>query len=289
MSNKSPTHAARSHPAAAPPLDRLDALLKRFSVSARLFHAGPLCGGHDFQYDEGFLHVVRSGWVDVHHDRLRTLHLTQPSLLFYPRPLGHRMVTDKTVGADMVCATVRFSGGSANPVGQALPPVVALPLADLDGMASLLDLLFTEALTPQCGRQAVVDRLFEVLLIRLIRKLMNEGLVDTGLLAGLAHPHLAKALVALHEAPADDWSLESLAARAGMSRSTFANAFRDTVGVTPGDYLAAWRVTLAQDLLKRGRALKHVALDVGYGSTVALSRAFKARTGVSPREWKVQA
>jgi AraC-like DNA-binding protein len=269
-----------------PPLDRLDALLKRFSVSAKLFHAGPLCGGHDFQYDEGFLHVVRSGTVEVHHERLKSLRVDEPSLLFYPRPLGHRFVTDKTVGADMACATVRFSGGASNPMGQALPPLVAMPLSALEGMESLLDLLFAEALSPRCGRQAVVDRLFEVLIIQLIRKLMNDGDVHTGLLAGLAHPQLAKALVALHEAPAGEWTLEELAARAGMSRSVFANAFRDTVGVTPGDYLAAWRVTLAQDLLKRGRALKHVALDVGYGSTVALSRAFKARTGVSPREWK---
>jgi AraC-like DNA-binding protein len=266
--------------------DRLDALLKRFSLSARLFHAGPLCGVHDFEYDEGFLHVVRSGTVEAHHKQLRTLRIEEPSLLFYPRPMGHRFVTDKTHGADMACATVRFSGGPANPIGQALPPVIAMPLANLQGLEPLLDLLFAEALNPQCGRQAIVDRLFEVLIIQLIRKLMNDGDVDTGLLAGLAHPQLAKSLVALHEAPADAWTLEALAERAGMSRSVFANAFRDTVGVTPGDYLAAYRVTLAQDMLKRGKALKHVALDVGYGSTVALSRAFKARTGVSPRKWK---
>jgi AraC-like DNA-binding protein len=266
--------------------DRLDALLKRFSLSARLFHAGPLCGVHDFQYDEGFLHVVQSGTVEARHKQLRTLRIDEPSLLFYPRPMGHRFVTDKTLGADMACATVCFSGGPANPIGQALPPVIAMPLTTLQGMEPLLDLLFAEALNPQCGRQAIVDRLFEVLIIQLIRKLMNDGDVDTGLLAGLAHPQLAKALVALHEAPAEAWTLEALAERAGMSRSVFANAFRDTVGVTPGDYLAAYRVTLAQDMLKRGKALKHVALDVGYGSTVALSRAFKARTGVSPREWK---
>lgn len=185
----------------------------------------------------------------------------------------------------MVCATVQFSGGSANPVAQALPPIVAMPLADLHGLGTLLELLFSEAANPQCGRQAVIDRLFEVLVIQLIRKLMNDGAVNAGLLAGMAHPQLAKALVALHEDPARAWTLETLAGAAGMSRSAFANAFHAVVGQTPGDYTCNWRVTLAQDLLSRGRVLKHVAQDVGYGSPAALSRAFKARLGCGPRQW----
>lgn len=58
---------------------------------------------------------------------------------------------------------------------------------------------------------------------------------------------------------------------------------------TPGEYLARWRVGLAQDHLRRGRALKWIAGEVGYGSEAALSRAFKAQCGHSPRAWKAQA
>ena len=72
----------------------------------------------------------------------------------------------------------------------------------------------------------------------------------------------------------------------GMSRSSFASGFRDTVGVTPAAYLQQWRVGLAQKALLQGKSLKHIAMDVGYGSEAALSRAFKAQSGKSPREWR---
>jgi AraC-like DNA-binding protein len=274
----------------APPLDRLDALLKHFSLSARLFHAGPLCGTVDFDDDEvGYLHVIRAGPLRVTHRREGDLEIIEPTLLFYPQPLGHRFIADSKVGADMVCASVRFSGGAVNPLARALPPIVALPLNEIAPIAHAAELLFAEALHPNCGRQAVVDRLFEVVIIQLIRHLMANNAVNVGLLAGLAHPQLQRAIVALHEAPAKSWTLEQLAERAAMSRSAFANTFREVVGVTPGDYLTGWRITLAQTMVKQGRALKHIAAEVGYGSEVALSRAFSARVGMSARAYKSQA
>jgi AraC-like DNA-binding protein len=71
-----------------------------------------------------------------------------------------------------------------------------------------------------------------------------------------------------------------------MSRSVFANAFRDTVGCTPGAYLQRWRIGLAEQALRRGRTLALIADEVGYGGEAALSRAFKAQTGLSPRRWR---
>jgi AraC-like DNA-binding protein len=106
------------------------------------------------------------------------------------------------------------------------------------------------------------------------------------MLAGLAHAQLRKAIVKMHDEPRNDWSLEDLGAVSGMSRSAFANSFRDTVGVTPGVYLQRWRVGLAQKALLAGQSLKLIAQEVGYGSEAALSRAFKAASGQSPREWR---
>jgi AraC-like DNA-binding protein len=271
------------------PIDRLDALLKHFSLSARLFHAGPLCGTVDFDDDEvGYLHVIRAGPLRVTHRREGDLKIIEPTLLFYPQPLGHRFIADTRVGADMVCASVRFSGGIVNPLARALPPIVALPLNEIALIAHATELLFAEALHPNCGRQAVVDRLFEVVIIQLIRHLMANNAVNVGLLAGLAHPQLQRAIVALHEAPAKAWTLEQLAECAAMSRSAFANTFREVVGVPPGDYLTGWRIMLAQTMVRQGRSLKHIAAEVGYGSEVALSRAFSARVGMSARAYKNQ-
>ena len=186
----------------------------------------------------------------------------------------------------MACANVRFEGGAQNPICAALPDVVCLPLDSLHGAQDVLALLFEEAFTQRCGRTALVNRLYEVVMIQVLRHLMETGEVKGGMLAGLSHPRLRNAIVAMHEAPAKEWTLDELARVAGMSRSVFATQFREALGTTPGQYLQGWRVRIAQQALQRGRSLKLIAAEVGYGSEAALSRAFKAQTGQSPREWK---
>jgi AraC-like DNA-binding protein len=270
-------------------MDRLAALLQHFSLSARLFHSGPLCGIHDFAPEPGLgqLHLVRAGRIVArHHGAAPDLEADGPCLLFYPRPMAHRFECDAVAGPDMACAHVRFGDGPGSPLAEALPAVVALPLDQVSGAAPVLEVLFAEAFGARCGRQAVVDRLFEAVLVMVLRELMTRGRVDAGLLAGLADPKLARALVAIHEAPAADWSLAALAAQAGLSRSLFAASFREVVGITAGDYLARWRIGLAQHWLRQGRPLKWIAGEVGYAGEAALSRAFKARCGMAVREWR---
>lgn len=274
-------------------VDRLQGLLQRFSVSAQMFHSGPLCGINDFEENgQGQLHLVRRGPVEVRHAG-EVHHVTEPSLLFYPRPLAHRFISDPDTGADMACANLAFGGvasarvsGDGNPISRALPAFTCLPLAELRGAQAVLELLFDEAFAQRCGRQAVVDRLFDVVLVLLLRHLLDSGHIQEGPLAGLGHPQLAKALVALHDEPAKPWTLESLAAQAGMSRSRFAEVFAEVVGQPPASYLTGYRITLAQDALVRGERLERIAQSVGYGSAAALSRAFTATCGVSPREWR---
>ena len=268
--------------------DRLDALLHRFSVRAQTFQAGTLCGINDLtpDGDSGQLHLIRRGEVAVSHGGAIAARVATPSLLLYPRPLPHRFAIDDAAGAELTCAHLRFDGGSANPLAAALPAFVCLPLDTISGLDSSLALLFEEAFEQRCGRRAMLDRLFEVVLIQVLRHLMDQGQTRVGMLAGLADPRLRLAIVAMHEAPAEDWSLEALAAQAGMSRSAFAHAFRDAVGCTPGAYLQQWRVALAQRALAQGRSLKRIADEVGYGSESTLSRAFKAQSGLSPRQWK---
>jgi AraC-like DNA-binding protein len=267
--------------------DRLQALFEHFAVSARTFNAGALCGINTVENDgtHGQLHLVRWGDVEVRYGR-NVARVREPSLLLFPRPLAHRFITDEQRGADLVCAHLRFEGGAGNPIAASLPPFLCLPLAQLRGSEAVLELLFAEASAHYCGRQALLDRLFEVVLIQVLRHLMESGQARAGMLTGLSHPQLRKAIVAIHEEPQKEWSLEQLGARSGMSRSVFANAFRDTVGMTPGAYLQRWRIGLAQQALLRGQSLKHIAQDVGYGSEAALSRAFKAQSGKSPRAWR---
>ena len=156
--------------------DRLDALFTHFAVTARMFNSGPLCGINDIDEPEvGHLHVVREGRVEVRHGGGLAVEVAEPMLLLYPRPMPHRFITDPVHGAALYCARLRFEGGASNPVTEALPPLIALPLSSLEGTEALLSLLFDEAAHERCGRRVMLDRLFEVLLVQVLRNLMERG------------------------------------------------------------------------------------------------------------------
>ena len=281
-------------PPAASPVDRLSGLFERFRVRAHLFHAGPLCGVTHFAAQPGraFLHVLRRGDMVVTHRARsgapRRLKLVEPTLLFYPRPLDHEFHNAPAEGSDFVCATLDFDGGTQHPLVLALPAVLALPVHAVQGIEQTLALLFSETERVRCGQRLLADRLFEVLLLQMLRWLLDhpdQGGIDDGLLCGLAHPKLARLLTALHERPGEPWPLEAMAAEAGMSRSAFAAEFKATLGSTPADYLLRWRMALAQTRLRSGAAVKTVSDELGYASASAFSRAFTQVAGVSPRYW----
>ena len=282
--------------ASAPPatVDRLSGLLERFRVRAHLFHAGPLCGVTHFAAQPGraFLHVLRRGDMVVTHRARsgapRRIRLVQPTLLFYPRPLDHDFHNAPAEGSDFVCATLDFDGGAKHPLVQALPAVLALPVRDVEGIEQTLALLFAETERVRCGQRLLADRLFEVLLLQMLRWLLDhpaEGGVQDGLLSGLSHPKLARVLTDLHERPGAAWSLQAMAQVAGMSRSAFAAEFKATLGTTPADYLLRWRISLAQSRLRGGVPVKAISDELGYASASAFSRAFTQVAGVSPRAW----
>ena len=277
-----------------PSVDRLSSLLERFSVRAHLFHAGALCGVTHFDAQPGraFLHVLRRGDMVVTHRARsgapRKIKLTEPTLLFYPRPLEHDFHNAPSEGADFVCATLDFDGGAKHPLVQALPPMLALPIAAVDGIEQTLGLLFAETVRLRCGQRLLADRLFEVLMLQLLRWLLDHpeaAGIQEGLLSGLSHPKLARALTRVHEQPGQAWSLEAMATEAGMSRSAFAAEFKAWLGTTPADYLLRWRVSIAQSMLRSGASVKKVSDEIGYASAAAFSRAFTQVVGVSPRAW----
>ena len=269
--------------------DRLVSLLTCFELKARVFQAGALCNTANFDaYDGlGYIHVIKAGHLKVEHNSKSDFSITEPSLFFYMNPTSHRLIPQDD-NVDMVCASFDFGSGLRNPLLQALPEVIILKLKDTPTLATSLDILFTEAEQTYCGREAILDRLIEVIIIQLLRDLMNENRLQVGLLAGLADPKLAKAINSIHSKPANNWTLDDLANEAGMSRARFSSKFKETVGLTPGNYLAEWRVVIAQSLLRRGKSVQLVANEVGYSSASALSRVFITQVGLSPTDWKKQ-
>lgn len=275
------------------PIDRLSSLLQRFRMRAHLFHTGPLCGVTHFaaQPGRGFLHVLRSGSMEVTHRARgvqKVVKVDEPTLLFYPRPLAHNFHNAPVDGSDFVCATLDFDGGESHPLARALPPLLVLPLREVEGLTHTLALLFSETEQVRCGQRLIADRVFEILVMQLLRWLLDHSSevdLPPGLLTGLSEPRLARTLVALHEHPGADWTLETMSQEAGMSRSAFAAAFRAHVGQPPAEYLAQWRMAIAQTLLKNGSAVKAVGDELGFSSASSFSRAFTQVVGQSPREW----
>lgn len=268
--------------------------MERFRVRAHHFHSGRLCGVTHFALrpGQGFLHVMRQGEMQLTHAARsgapRRITVREPSLLFYPRPLAHSFHNPSDEGSDYSCAVLEFEGGAEHPLARALPPLVLLPLSAVPALQHTLALLFAETEAVRCGHKLLANRLFEVLLLQLLRWLLDhpeEAGLPLGLLTGLADPQLARALTALHDRPGEPWSVASMAECAGMSRSAFAVAFKREVGETPADYLAGWRLSLVQARLRKGVSLKVIAEQLGYGSASALSRAFSQKLGCSPRDW----
>lgn len=275
-------------------IDRLSSLLERFRVRAHLFHSGPLCGltTFDAQPDRAFLHLFRRGEMLVTHHpgsgAPTRIELQQPTLLFYPRALEHVFENPPNNAADLVCATLDFDAGSGHPLAAALPPVVILPLSEVEGLDQTLELLFAEATRVRCGQRILANRLFEVLVLQLLRWMLDhpdEAGLKTGLLTGLAHPKLARVLTAVHENPEKPWTLKTMAEAAGMSRSAFAATFSEVMGSTPAHYLQRWRISIAQSLLKSGMSIKSVSHRLGFSSASNLSRSFAQAVGQSPRSW----
>jgi AraC-like DNA-binding protein len=266
--------------------DRLAPLLQRFELRSRVFYAGNLCSLVNFDAADGVghFHLLKAGRLRLTAPDAQVTLLDQPSLIFFPRPSRHRLTAEEADGADLVCASVEFGASLGNPLVHGLPPLLVMPLHQTPAMACVLDALFTEAFADRSGRDAALNRLSEVVLIHLLRHVIERGLLRAGVVAGLADARLAQALNARHAVPARAWTLQDLAALAGMSRARFSAHFGEVFGQPAIDYLADWRLSVAQGMLVQGRQVKSIADEVGYGSPNALTRAFTQRLGQSPTD-----
>ena len=152
----------------------------------------------------------------------------------------------------------------------------------LERLSTLVRLVGEEASDRRAGRELVLTRLVEVLLIEALRATPPDD-APPGLLRGLADTQLAPALRQMHAQLARSWTVAQLAKTAGLSRSAFFGRFTQTVGLRPMEYLLAWRMAVAKDLLRRQEfGVAEVAERVGYGSASTFSTAFSRLVGQPP-------
>lgn len=152
-------------------------------------------------------------------------------------------------------------------------------------LGTLIRLVADEARATRPGREVVLERLLEVLLIEAFRA--SGGITaPPGLLRGLSDPQMSIALRALHASPARPWTVADLARSAGLSRSGFFARFEREVGRTPMAYLTGWRMSLAKDRLRRGDgSLSEIGAALGYSSASAFNTAFAREVGQPPGQY----
>ena len=191
-------------------------------------------------------------------------------------------------GCFSVGGFISLAGNHANILLEVLPPIVHLRKeADKEAMRWSLERMRQELLNPQPGGSLIAQQLATMMLVQALRLHLAEGLGGgIGWLFALADPQMSAAIQAMHQTPAYRWTLQELAERAGMSRSVFALKFKQTVGASPMEYLARWRMLLAGDRLANSRdSVAEISLALGYESESAFSTAFKRVMGSSPRQY----
>ena len=196
--------------------------------------------------------------------------------------------TDETASPDrtsvFLCGAYRFTGDIGQGLVDALPPSIDDPIH------AVVALLSREMLHEQPGRQTVLDRLLDVLVVFGLRAGLSRSPAPPAWFREAADPRLAPTLHAIHAEPERTWTVDELAKLAHMSRATFARTFQQVLGQTPMKYLTDWRMTLARDLLLASDAtLEQIASQVGYGSVYAFTTAFHRHRGQPPRRWQIAA
>jgi AraC-like DNA-binding protein len=188
----------------------------------------------------------------------------------------------------MVGGHFTLSGDHADVLLGVLPPIVHIRKeADKAALRWCMERLMLELREPQPGGFLVTQHLAHLMLVQALRLHLAEGSRGgVGWLFALADKQMGAAITAMHADPAHRWTLQTLAEHAGMSRSTFALRFKETVGASPLDYLTRWRMLLAGDRLAHsGDPVSVIALSLGYESESAFSTAFKRVMGCSPRQY----
>jgi AraC-like DNA-binding protein len=269
-------------------MDKLTPILSGLSFNAEVFFSGNMCGIKTLgggNKREGHLHMLKSGTLTILSSEGHKIVLEQPSVIFLPGSDEHRIIANESDQADLVCVAITFQSNHYEKLVDSLPKFIALPIDNKTPMGLTVSSLFDEAFAEHCGRQLMIDRLCDVFLVQLLRHLIKEGLTLQGLLAGMAHPQLAILLEKLQRCPEQQWTLETMAETAAMSRAKFAALFKSTVGQAPLDYLTDIRIAIAQGLLKKDLPVSIVANEVGYEHGSALARVFRKKVGLSPKEW----
>ncbi|QVM93204.1 AraC family transcriptional regulator [Pseudomonas entomophila] len=292
----------------------VDWLLEGLELDASLFHVGRYCGGwHASTQGMGraSFHLLVQGHCWLHIDgQPEALRLESGDAVFLLRDLGYRLSSDRDAmdacaqprqamqgldleagdGVGLVCGFFHFQTGLSTLIVEGLPGWILLRAGDPAGSAAraLFELILEECRRAPQPSATLLERLTHLLFLYVLRQQVHEGLSLGGLVALARQPAFAGLLEQMIEQPGQAWTLESMAACAGLSRSAFFKRFNELAGQSPGQVLLALRMRHACQLLKAGNTVEQVGAQVGYQSVAAFTRAFAKAVGVQPGAYRRQ-
>lgn len=193
-------------------------------------------------------------------------------------------------GGDVFLVGSRFevNGRHAEAMLQSLPPLIQVQASDDRAKLRLyIELMMNELREARAGAFQVAQNLSHMMLAQALRLFLESSShAEVGWFAALADSRLGNSIRAIHSNPSHDWTLEELARTAGMSRTSFAQRFRERVGETPMSYLGRWRMMLAGAKLAEGKeTMAEISASLGYRSEQAFNTAFKRIMGEPPRRY----
>lgn len=292
----------------------VDWLLEGLELDASLFHVGRYCGGwHASTQDMGraSFHLVVQGHCWLHIDgQPQAVRLEKGDAVFLLRDLAYRLSSDHDPvdacaqprqamqaldntagdGVGLVCGFFHFHSGLSSLIVEGLAEWILLRADDPTGSAAraLFGLILEECRRAPGPSQALLERLTHLLFLYVLRQQVHAGQSLGGLVALTRQPAFAGLLEQMIEHPGQAWTLESMAACAGLSRSAFFKRFSELAGQSPGQVLLALRMRQACQLLQAGHTVEHVGAQVGYQSVAAFTRAFAKVVGVQPGAYRRQ-
>ena len=246
-----------------PRLDRLTALLE--GLSPKVTQTSKAVGFS--------LHIVKTGTTGLSSDSFSAIQLDALSLLVCPaeHALPNILVADQRC---LMSFDVVFDGPMGPSFLAELSRPISIGMREADpSLVQVMTLIADEMQASRCGQPLFINHAGDILLISLMRHLTSRPQQESGLFLALSDPRISRSLVAMHAKPGHPWTLETLANLAGMSRTSFANYFKDVMRVPPGKYLENLRLAIARQLVQTGVGLKQIAARTGYASPSTLSRA----------------
>jgi len=291
-----------------------DRYLRAISFRSEVYYRGQIC-------EDWYLDTSGTGQINVHvvcHGdcwfRLpglsEPIHLNAGDVVVLPHDAAHLLTSSSNLpaqygkiskphegphnreapGTALFCGYLLVDRNAYRHVFAMLPEYLVFRSREDSGaepFRTLIDLLFAETRANDLGASAVLDRLADALMFYVIRHSILQGKQSVGLAAAVADKQIRPVVAAMCDEPEQAWTLDALAERAFMSRSSFAERFGALMGQTPMEFLAGWRMQLARGWLEHDRlSVAEVALRCGYQSEAAFSKAFKRITGVGPGEFR---